>query len=493
MPAPPFSRREVLRTGALALAGGMLACRRRAAPAPPFDVCIVGSGFAGVYLGLALAEAGARVVVVEAGPRLGAADPQAGRADRLPVECAGDTGFAVDDTRTIGLGGTSRRWSGVLSRLAPADFRAGTRYGGGRADWPIAYEDLEPYYCRAESAMGVRGGRYLPAAEPPRACPYPFEIRRYVSPARLFPDRRLGFVPLPMSSRDGSVAALRLAEVEVPKLASYPGVALLVERTAIAVRDEGETAALVVQDAQGATEEIRASAVVIAAGVFETARLLLASRNERHPAGLGNRSGFLGSHFTVHPADRFEVPRGGSLKPPGGIHRTYAFAERLRQAGLGAAHADLHLQPESAMVEMMLETETAAANRFELDAAGRARLRFAFTERDRGTIAEAGKIGRGLLRAIAAEGARPTAQGRLWFHPAGLCRMAGDERGGVVDGDCRVFGTRNVYVAGAAVFPTAGSSNPTLTVVALSMRLADHLLGRLAGTSVLGRFGFPTR
>jgi choline dehydrogenase-like flavoprotein len=57
--------------------------------------------------------------------------------------------------------------------------------------------------------------------------------------------------------------------------------------------------------------------------------------------------------------------------------------------------------------------------------------------------------------------------------------MGLDEGTAVVDGDCRVFGTDNVYVSGAAVFPAAGTANPTATVVALTLRLADHLIGRL--------------
>src|SRR5262245_43273804 len=109
-PATPLTRREILRTAALAAAASALGCRRRPAVPLDCDVCIIGSGFAGVYLGLALAEAGASVMVLEAGPRLSAADAPAGRADLLPVECAGGTGFKVDDTRTIGVGGTSRRW-----------------------------------------------------------------------------------------------------------------------------------------------------------------------------------------------------------------------------------------------------------------------------------------------------------------------------------------------------------------------------------------------
>ena len=57
--------------------------------------------------------------------------------------------------------------------------------------------------------------------------------------------------------------------------------------------------------------------------------------------------------------------------------------------------------------------------------------------------------------------------------------MAVDDRWGVVDNDCRVHGTENLYVAGASVFPTAGSANPTLTIVALAIRLADHLRQRV--------------
>jgi len=63
-------------------------------------------------------------------------------------------------------------------------------------------------------------------------------------------------------------------------------------------------------------------------------------------------------------------------------------------------------------------------------------------------------------------------------HHAGTTRMADDDRWGVVDNDGRVHGTENLYVAGASVFPTAGCANPTLTIVALAIRLAEHLRHR---------------
>jgi choline dehydrogenase-like flavoprotein len=64
-------------------------------------------------------------------------------------------------------------------------------------------------------------------------------------------------------------------------------------------------------------------------------------------------------------------------------------------------------------------------------------------------------------------------------HHAGTTRMSVDPRQGVVDADCRVHGMDNLYVAGGSVFPTAGFANPTLTIVALAVRLADHLKARL--------------
>ena len=67
------------------------------------------------------------------------------------------------------------------------------------------------------------------------------------------------------------------------------------------------------------------------------------------------------------------------------------------------------------------------------------------------------------------------------FHHLGTTRMHTDPTMGVVDADCRVHGVRNLYVAGSSVFPTYGCSNPTLTVVALALRLADHLKKQLAG------------
>ena len=88
--------------------------------------------------------------------------------------------------------------------------------------------------------------------------------------------------------------------------------------------------------------------------------------------------------------------------------------------------------------------------------------------------------------AAATEGAEPAP--RWVWHHMGTTRMALSARDGVVDSDCRVHGVRNLYVAGSSVFPTGGNDMPTLTIVALAHRLADHLKARLgqAAASVAG-------
>jgi choline dehydrogenase-like flavoprotein len=133
----------------------------------------------------------------------------------------------------------------------------------------------------------------------------------------------------------------------------------------------------------------------------------------------------------------------------------------------------------------MLELEPAAANAIRLDPARRDRwgrpgavLRADWTPRDRRTRDAALAALESYVRDLGTPSPAPPAL--RWFHPAGVCRMAADAAQGVVDRDGRVHGTGNLYVAGASVFPASGSTNPTLTIVALALRLGDHLARRVA-------------
>jgi choline dehydrogenase-like flavoprotein len=120
-----------------------------------------------------------------------------------------------------------------------------------------------------------------------------------------------------------------------------------------------------------------------------------------------------------------------------------------------------------------------------------ARLDWRPAESDRASIRASQKVVDAALRAagvgrveLMLGDERPPVLFEGNFHHLGTTRMHADPHRGVVDADCRVHGLRNLYIAGSSVFPTFGCSNPTLTVVALALRLADHLKKELAGTPV---------
>src|SRR5476649_639017 len=172
------------------------------------DVVIVGSGVAGSLVAARLAKAGVKVLILEAGPRVQRAAALATYRDaliKIPEAPYPDTPYAPrpksDDpdhyflqngpdkfggTYLRQVGGTTWHWLGTALRFVPDDFRLRTRFGVG-LDWPISYDDLEPWYCEADRELGVAGDPGF-TLDAPRSKPYPLP-------------------PIPLSYADQRVAA----------------------------------------------------------------------------------------------------------------------------------------------------------------------------------------------------------------------------------------------------------------------------------------------
>jgi len=436
------------------------------------DVCIIGSGFAGTYLGLRLAERGIKTVIVEAGGELNPGDSLDGETGLFPCETFGSSAFPVDFNRTIGIGGTSQKWNGVVSRFLPSDFKSQAEFGMF-ADWPISYDDLASYYDAAETALGM---------QPNNQC----EIDASIFPLSLRADE-LNLVPVTFSGILES-GPVRIQQSEIPRFRSMGSGTFVSHKpaTRLITNQKGVITGVEVQGAGHAVEVVHARYVVVAAGVMETVRLLLTSTSHVFPDGIGNDRKLVGRYVHAHPRPRIHITRSAAQAKVAGVFRTYRYCDEFRRLGLASVCVDFNFIETEPAIDITIETEPAARNRIRLnpnikDAWDRpiAVLEYESTALDQRTREHATALQRKLVAAMQSPGTGTREAAEKCFHPAGGCRMGCNESEGVVTGDGRVFGTENLYVAGASVFPTSGALNPTLTIAALAMRLGDHITARL--------------
>jgi len=322
-----------------------------------YDAVVVGAGAGGAAAAASLAEAGLRVLVVERGSWLRYREVGSDHLRNHRFSKYGhNTGPGLDgNPRTIltadgveritaphegeyhnnamTVGGGTRVYGAQAWRFHPDDFRMATRYGvpdgSSLSDWPIRYEDLQPYYERAEWEVGVSGDGDAHPGRGPRSRPYPMpplpptrEAERLARAAAKL-GWRAGPVPLLINSveRDGRPACGRCGQCvgfACPTDSKNGGHNTLLAR-AIAtgncdlicdtmverIDTEGGRRAVGVrlaQEAEGAIRrrEVRAGHVVVAAGAIESARLLLLSATDAEPDGIGNRFGQVGRHLQGH-------------------------------------------------------------------------------------------------------------------------------------------------------------------------------------------------
>lgn len=536
------------------------------------SLCIVGAGAAGITLALQFIDSGRRVILLESG----AMAPEPATQALYQGSVADETLHApADKYRARRFGGSTTIWGGRCVPFDPIDFER--RDYIAHSGWPFGYEELLPYYRRANRLCEAGEFAYRACDALPRGMP-----------------------PIIDGFRDADFVSDRLERFSCPtdfgaryreRLAVSDNVTVLLHANCTAIEteagaDEASVSILTVRTLGGRSFMVKAGIVVLATGGLETPRLMLASRT---PAGHapGNAHDRLGrfymSHIAgtvgaLHVASARRAIAHGYSRTADGVYcrRRFALSEpaqrRLRAGnfvarlhhpripdpahGSGAlsaiylarslisyeygkrlhdesdtpwrtwlghvrnvatapastacflAHWFRHhtlaarkypsivIMPRNAVfgIDFHAEQEPCAASRVTLgdtrDALGMPRLHIDWrpSECDMRTVTVA--IG-ALADNLADSGCgsldlqpdrmpeQILRDGAYGGHHIGTARMANSPRDGVVDADGRVHGMANLYVAGSAVFPTSGQANPTLTIVAMTLRLAEHLKARV--------------
>jgi glucose dehydrogenase len=487
-----------------AAAGGYYVLSRRPARAPKivwsgreilggdprFDVCVIGSGFAGAVVAGDLARAGFRVVMLESGTAPGGpVDPRLSDLERYEV--TGSAEYPLITTRARAAGGTSHLWTGRCERLHPLDFEPNA-YTPAGAPWPFRYEAIEPDYARAEETLRVRGGR-LSRYSPPRSGGFPIRTPWWKTWGLNRMMREAGYEldESPTSRGEAGDSTLRVHRDLLPGFTSSPSGALvpLLTATRIVIDDKGSVSAVEARTLDGDVKRIRARACVVACGAVESARLLLLSRSERFPNGVGNHADLVGRYFTEHPNLSFDGDVPG-MKPilPLEISRSHQVYETFKREGLGSAllmFQRSRRNGERLRIGATVEMRPVPENRVTLsderkDAFGNqgAHLHFDFTPDDTRTMDRARETIRSIYEKLGAKNVREA--DRSWsHHHLGTTRMGANPEASVVDPDLRVHGVSNAYVLGSGVFVTGGASHPTLLITALAHRLGRHLGAKL--------------
>ena len=459
-------------------------------PTEDYDVCIVGSGPAGCTLARRLSAEGKRVLILESGVAL---------TDSLRMQAAmkldaytssGALDYPVQSTRIRALGGTSTIWTGRCPRMLPSDFTNNPLAPGG--SWPLSYAELQPYYRAAEKTLYVAGDK-LTESQAPRNEDLPEKAIMDISQMRaLIGPLGIAIDHPPTSNKrrifEGA-GPLRSDRDQLPSLSRRSNADLLEDATAtrVLLDQRGLVTGIKVRSVSGGSQEVKAKRYVLAGGGLESTRLLLMSGNEHFPGGVGNHAGHLGRYFMEHPFVTYKVDMP-SMEPFQGwqLGRTYTYSDSLRGKGLGGMVLAFYgnpKKPRQLKIAIGIEMAPSVGNRIRLDANKvdsfgdpGADVALDFSDLDRQLLSAGEEIVQGIIGRLGGENVKKSDTLKWSGHHIGTTRMSVSAADGVVDPKLRVHGTENLYVLSSSAFVTSGAANPTLTIVALAHRLADHLL-----------------
>jgi len=471
---------------------------------PLYDVVIFGAGAAGITIALQLSEAGLTVALVEGGDfDLNDFSQSLYQGYNTALD------YPMDAQRLRFFGGTTNHWAGWCRPLDPETFipRPDINYEG----WSIDRSELDAHLESALEILDIE----------PTVDWYPSEEQQETTFNRYLTDASFKEVYWHWSE------PTRFKLKYFAELDNDPNITISLKDSLVDFEytPEGDITGAILRNYETQeTRTIRGKQYVMACGAIENARLLL-HVNAQNGTDFGNQSGHLGKHFMEHP-HIFDVGKiifldqGYDHVTSGGRYAFRFFclddkttkADQIMRAILrvrvievqGIQHQlidevnnrtnlDLPKTLFTGNIDITTEQFPTITNTItlsdEVDALGIGKtvLNWDLAEIDietmRQTLVRFAQfmahydLGRCKLVPWATDkNLKPRVVGG--GHHMGTTRMSNDSSTGVVDINSRVYGTKNLYMAGSSVFPTGGYTNPTLTIVQLALRLADHIITR---------------
>jgi choline dehydrogenase-like flavoprotein len=496
------------------------------------DFVVVGSGAAGGVVARELSQAGFSVLVFEQGPRYSPADfehdelkyfflsgitvdpkvsPQSFRSSPDVAATPARGGQPALYARLVG--GSSNHFTANFWRFHEIDFHErsvlGAIPGTGFADWPITYQELEPYYTKVEWEVGVSGLAYASPFDPPRTKPYPMPPLPVKSSGALLERgaRKLGLHPFPapmaIASQPfrGRPACIHCGfcmgfgcEARAKSSSLYTMIPEAEATGRCEVRSESYVYH-VATDSQGRATGVhyfdrdrrdhfqKARAVVLCANGAETARLLLNSNSARFPQGLANSSGLVGKYLmfnqgaSAHAVFEHELNEYKSVQVTRIVHDFYD--SDPKRGFYGGGGIDGRINPQPAIWAMSSGGELplwGAEFKARIEAFPRSMVSTGHTtslpvETNSVSIDPALKDAWGIPASVE--------ENKSGVHLLGTCRMGNDPALSVTDKYHRTHDVRNLFLCDGSSFVTSGRGQPTMTIQALAFRAADHI-GRFA-------------
>lgn len=515
-----------------------------------YDVIIIGTGAGGGTLVSKLAATGKKILILERGnyvprskdnwnPRVvnveGQYQTKEVWRDRDGKELHPHTNYCV--------GGNTKFYGAALFRLRKEDFGEIKHHGGLSPAWPISYNELEPYYTKAEQMYHVHGQRGEDPTEPPTSAPYPHPavshepriqelhddfkghgLKPFHTPLGVMLDEQSRTSKCIRCSTCDGFPCLLYAKSDAQVLGvdpalQYPNVTLmtdaLVER--LETSSDGREVSKVVVRQNGTREEFSGDVVVASCGAINSAALLLRSANDKHPNGLANGSDTVGRHYMGHvnsvlmaiskcpnptvfqkslSVNDFYFGSKDFPYPMGHISFVGKLDGETLKAGAPAIAPGFTLELMAQhSLDFWLTSEDLPDpnNRVTLDRSGNIVLSYQ-PNNEEGHKRLAAKL-KDLMaqqRKCAMHGhechqglfARNLYLGQRIplagvAHQNGTIRFGRDPKSSALDPNCKAHELDNLYVVDGSFFCSSGAVNPALTIMANALRVGDHLIERM--------------